>query len=258
LDLKDILIAFPAEERNIDDTKRDFWIPEKTHTSTKFFSYLDTTQEVEISSKLYPIDHPSLMSIINDKFSQLDVDKLAYDSLENKFKTLECDRAFIRQIDFAKCDDLVSIQVQKNANGQSPYELEQFTDWLEDYVQQTKLWQVRYPERILKISVVDIVRSKDEEHTIGILSKYVTLENLDSLDEKYFIKIDFLYDLEDAQNTNTEDDLDFFETRTFFVQGTTSVDPTRLDDFEFWYRVIILGEDPDDYEDEHDDYNETV
>ena len=250
MDLKDILIAFPAEERNIDDTKRDFWIPEKTHTSVQFFSYLDTTHEVEISSKLYPIDHPNLISTLKEKFSKFDVNEAAFDDLAIKFKTLERDQSFIRQIDFAKCDDLGSIQAQKSANEQSPYELEHFTDWLEEYAQQTKLWQVRYPGQILKVSVVDIAYSKDEDHATGILSKYVTLENLDSFDEKYFIKIDFSYDLEDAQNTNKEADLDFFETRTFFVQGTTSVDPTQIDDFEFWYRVIILGEDPDDNDDD--------
>ena len=250
MDLKDILIAFPAEERNIDDTKRDFWIPEKTHTSVQFFSYLDTTHEVEISSKLYPIDHPNLISTLKEKFSKFDVNEAAFDDLAIKFKTLGRDRVSIRQIDFANYDDLVTFQVQKSAIGQSPYELEHFTDWLEDYVQQTKMWQVRYPERILRVSVVDIDFNKDEDQATGILSKYVTLENLDSFDEKYFIKIDFLYDLEDAQSTNTEADLDFFETRTFFVQGTTSVDPTQLDDFEFWYRVIILGEDPDEDDDE--------
>ena len=86
----------------------------------------------------------------------------------------------------------------------------------------------------------------------NVLSKYVVIENLDAFEEKYFLKIDYVYDLNDIENMDAEAELDFYETRTFFMEGKQGVDPTQIDDFDIWYGVIILGEDPD--EDDEDDY----
>ena len=253
MDITEILIAFPAEEKNRDDTNRDFWVLEKNHTSTHFFSYLESSQEIEISSKLYSLGDPGLMSKLEKKFSQFEIDEAKNTELSNKSKNLKLNQSIIRQIDFSECQDLDGMQRQKFKNGQSPDKLEHFTDWLHDYIEQTKLWQVRYPKKILKISVVDVEIDKGDDELTGVFSKYAIFENLDSLEEKYFIKIEFLYDLEIDHNTPTNPDFEFYETKIFFVEGNTCVDPTTLDDFDFWYRVLILGEDP--YQDDGDDFD---
>lgn len=256
MDLRDILIAFPAEEIYLDSIKRDFWITEKNDTLAQFFSYLKSTQEIEISSKLYSLNDPVLISKLEEKFSQFEIHEEKNAELSGRFKDLKKSQSTSHQIDFVEGQDLDSIQVSKFKNGQNPDKLEHFTDWLVDYIEQTNIWQVRYPQRILKISVVDAAFSKGGDNLTGIFSKYATLENLDSFDEKYFIKVDFSYDLDVENNTPNNPEFEFFETRAFFVKGNTCVDPSALDDFDFWYRVIILGEDP--YEEDDDDYFEEI
>lgn len=256
MDLKDILIAFPAEEINVELEKREFWIPEKRGTSAHFFSYLESTQEIEISSACYSINNPELISIMEEEFRKFEVHEEEHAVLANKFKELKNNQSIIHQIDFSKGQDLDSIQVQKYQNERNPDKLEHFTDWLIDYIAKTKIWQVRYPKRILKISLVEDVDVKDIEVSTGTFSKYAILEDVDASAEKYFVRVDFYYDLDVSKNIPNNPEFEFFETKAFFFKGNTWIDPSELEDFDFWYRVLILEEDS--YEDDGDYYDEEV
>ena len=254
MDITEILNAFPSEEINSDgnETKRDFWVPEQSGSSAHFFAYFPQSNEIELSACKYSMNSPDLMTALQEKFSNFNFDEMAFERLKNKFALLSSDRDLIRQLDFVKCQDLESLQVQKHEDGEMLDKLEHFTDWIIGYVQATKLWQVRFPGKILKLSVVFIETNKGEDGNSNVLSKYVLIENLDAFEEKYFLKVEYVYDLNNIENMDAEAELDFYETRTFFMEGKQCVDPTQIDDFDIWYRVIILGEDP--HEDDEDDY----
>ena len=84
------------------------------------------------------------MTALEEKFSNFNLDEMAFEHLKNKFALLSSDRDLIRQLDFEKGQDLESLQVQKNEDGEMPDKLEHFTDWIVSYVRATKLWQVRF------------------------------------------------------------------------------------------------------------------
>ena len=78
------------------------------------------------------------MTALQEKFSNFNLDEMAFEHLKNKFALLSSDRDLIRQLDFVKCQDLESLQVQKHEDGEISDKLEYFTDWIIGYVQATK------------------------------------------------------------------------------------------------------------------------
>lgn len=253
MDITDILLAFPCEERWAGEARREFWLADTSQSSVHFFTYFDQSNECEVSSSLYKIDHPKLIEVLHEKYQSIKTEQVIISELKQKFEKLAQNRSKARQLNFESCITLEALQVQKNENDQSPDELAHFTDWLVEYVHVTSLWQVRWPSDDVQLSVVDVELGSGSEPNLKTFTKYVVMEKPADKLFKYFVKIEYVVAPSDVTCGVLNLDADVIETRVTFRDAHQEIDPTDIVGFYDFYNSTIVGDDSWNFEDDDEE-----
>lgn len=254
----DILEKFPCEAIHIREGKRSFYPPCVGSSSSILFDWLDETQTITIGDQSYKLDDMNIDTELTKIYSKLELDAYATDRLRKTYQSITSNQRIIENIKYSDNYQSDVIQREMLNAGEDPAQLEHFTDWLVEYLDETSLWQLRYPGRIAKVCVLSENSKIDHNSGTRLFTRYATFGNIDDERDIFFVKLvyDYYFEETDENAEPVEEDLNNIEV--FFHHNERSSNPAEHDDFYLWHKVFVLKQEVYDDDDEHDDYDETV
>lgn len=254
--LFDILEQFPCEAIHISEGKRSFYPPCVGSSSNVLFDWLDESQTIAIGNQTYKIDDMNIVEALSKMYSKLELDKDTTERLRKTYQSITSNQRIIENIKYSDNYQSDFIQREMLNAGEDPSQLEHFTDWLVEYLDETSLWQLRYPGRIAKVCVLSENNKIDHNSGTRLFTRYATFGNIDDERDIFFVKLvyDFYFEETDQNAEPVDEDLNSVEV--FFHHNERSSNPVDHDDFYLWHKVFVLKQEVFDDDDEDDDYDD--
>jgi len=255
--LRDVLLRFQCQEiSHVWEDFRVFYTDHSSPTSgessaVEFFKFFPSTATFEISGTRYNSEDDRLLDVLDTKLRSLSDPQNYYSDKKSLYSELENSRLQASLVKFDEEFELNQLQVSISDSGGDPTKLEDFTDWLVDYLAATQFWQVRYSAKIYRVSCVD----QKIEHVLSegctVEEKVFKFVETDAFQSGYWIKLRLrlFCDEEDSTSVKTLND-SYDEAEVFFHDGERAIDPSKADSFDLWYSHLVEGNDP--FEDNED------
>lgn len=252
MDIKEILRKFPCiEQSHIWEDHRSFFVQQADEVIgegtvlVEFFQHRFAEDLYLVSGKEYEANDASLLGALEDRFGTLNGQ--LNEAQKKTFVELKDNETKVKELVFDDQLELYKLQVEKSSDGLDPSRLEHFTDWIQSYATQTNVWATRYPAGVYLFACLSDDLSFDEEEKCIKQTKFVLFgEKDDPVEYQYWIKLVFSQYL-DVRPTVLPHSLsdEWEECQVYFSDGDRAIDPTELDDeFDAWYRHLVLEEDP--------------